>query len=277
MTPQNTMSAYDLLRRAIEQQRAQQQNGDDWNSPSLVPGQNPDGDQAPQGLLGRLRTLLAEQSQYQPAAGSDGAAPVQPLDPNFRQLSRAPSASRPQVAVGASNRSTAQSGATYSPASGDPSLDFRIATRQVAAPPQAAAGLFGSKTPAPSWTVTPSSMTPIPVGWRLGGVPVPWPGTTLPPPPITAPTIPEAWKTAWKILQLYPAIASGRGGGGGAYDRCIRAVDGSTEQWEEFCKSLVFGKNKTSGGESQNRACWSKTYESPNNKKEWCENQFGAH
>ena len=68
-----------------------------------------------------------------------------------------------------------------------------------------------------------------------------------------------------------------RGGGGDTYDRCIRAVDGSAEQWEEFFKRLVFGKNKTVGGESQNRACWSKTYESPNNKKQWCENQFGGH
>ena len=280
MATPNSLSAYDLLRRAIEQQRALQQ-GEEWNSPSQVPGQSPDDDQAPQGLLGRLRALLEEQSQYQPVAGTDGSAPAQPLDPNFRQLSRTPSASRPQVAVDPSNRSTAQSSLTYSPAEGDLSLESPIETAQGGASPRAAGGLLGA--PAPSWMVTSPSMTPAPVGWRFGGVPLPLPlplplpGPPLSPQPITAPTIPEAWKTAWKILQLYPAIASGRGGGGGAYDRCIRAVDGSTEQWEEFCKSLVFGKNKTVGGESQNRACWSKTYESPNNKKEWCENQFGAH
>jgi len=63
MAVPNSLSAYDFLRRAIEQQRPQQQD-DDWNSSSLVPEQNPDGDQASQGLLGRLRALLAEQSQY---------------------------------------------------------------------------------------------------------------------------------------------------------------------------------------------------------------------
>ena len=97
MATPNTLSAYDLLRRAIEQQRAQQQ-GDDWNSPSLVPEQTPDGDQAPQGLLGRLRALLAEQSQYRPVAGVDESASALLSDPNFRQLSRAPTASQPQAA-----------------------------------------------------------------------------------------------------------------------------------------------------------------------------------
>ena len=93
----NSLSAYDLLRRAIEQQRAQQP-GIDWNSPSLVPEQNPDGDQAPQGVLGRLRALLAEQGQYQPVAGVDESASARPSDPNFRQLSRTPTASQPQAA-----------------------------------------------------------------------------------------------------------------------------------------------------------------------------------
>ena len=96
MATPNSSSAYDLLRRAIEQQRAQQQ-GDDWNSPSRVPDQTPDSDQGPQGLLGRLRALLAEQSQYQPVAGTDGSAPAQPLDPNFRQLSRVPSTMLPPM------------------------------------------------------------------------------------------------------------------------------------------------------------------------------------
>ena len=97
MAAPNSLSAYDLLRRAIEQQRAQQP-GVDWNSPSLVSEQNPDGDQAPQGLLGRLRALLAEQSQYQPVAGVDEYASARLSDPNFRQLSRAPTASQPQAA-----------------------------------------------------------------------------------------------------------------------------------------------------------------------------------
>jgi len=97
MAGPSSLSAYDLLRRAIEQQCAQQP-GADWNSPGLAPEQNPDGDQAPQGLLGRLRALLAEQSQYQPVVGVDESASARLSDPNFRQLSRAPTASQPQAA-----------------------------------------------------------------------------------------------------------------------------------------------------------------------------------
>jgi len=96
MAVPNSLSAYDFLRRAIEQQCPQQQD-DDWNSSSLVPEQNPDGDQAPQDLLSRLRALLAEQSQYQPVASVGESASARLSDPDFRQLSRAPTASQPQA------------------------------------------------------------------------------------------------------------------------------------------------------------------------------------
>jgi hypothetical protein len=49
---------------------------------------------APQGgLLGRLLALQAEQSQYSQIPTEDEQAPFVPRNPNFRQLSRAPSAS----------------------------------------------------------------------------------------------------------------------------------------------------------------------------------------
>jgi hypothetical protein len=69
---------------------------------------------------------------------------------------------------------------------------------------------------------------------------------------------------------------TGVGGGNDSYRRCMRAAAGDTNQWEEFCRNLPSGRSKTVGGETQNRACWSKTYESKTNKEQWCKNQFGA-
>jgi len=102
--------------------------------------------------------------------------------------------------------------------------------------------------------------------------------TTAPVPPPSIPTsaVPEWWKTAWKILQFDPTNWSGAGGEeGDDYDRCLRAAGGRTKDWEEFCKRLGPGQNNTAGGESQKKACWSKTFESRTNKKNWCANQFG--
>lgn len=59
---------------------------------------------APQGgLLGRLLALQAEQSRYRPTPTENEQAPFTPKDPNFRQLSRAPS-----------------SGSVSTPAAGEP-------------------------------------------------------------------------------------------------------------------------------------------------------------
>ena len=223
MATPNTLNAYQLLRRAMEQQSAQQQ-GDDGNSPSLVPEQSPDGDQAPQGLLGRLRALLAEQGQYQPVGGTDGSMSAQPLDPNFRQLSRAPVASRPQVAGDPANRSAVQFGRTYaSDGGGDPSLDSQIATGRSATPPQTIGGLLGAS--APSWMIAPPPITPARVGWRIGGVPVPlpWPPSS-PPPRIPVPSVPEWWKVAGELLQVYPRVFSGLAAGGGDDEECKKQL-----------------------------------------------------
>jgi hypothetical protein len=90
------------------------------------------------------------------------------------------------------------------------------------------------------------------------------------------PTIPDWWITAAKIGQLlFRGMYGNAGDGRGAYGRCIRASEGSVDDWEDFCRFLGRGENNTVGGESQNRACWGKTFQSENEKSQWCENQFG--
>lgn len=83
----------------------------------------------------------------------------------------------------------------------------------------------------------------------------------------------------WRRLKEFWSHISpriGASGGGSDFNRCLRAASGSTEDWEEFCRSIPSGlMSKTVGGETAKRACWSKTYESGNNKTEWCDNQFG--
>jgi len=74
----------------MQQQSVQQQDADFGSAPSKSSEYNSESFGSPQGgLLGRLRVLQAEQSQYQPDAG-ERALP----DPNFRQLSRLPNGGR---------------------------------------------------------------------------------------------------------------------------------------------------------------------------------------
>jgi len=115
----------------------------------------------------------------------------------------------------------------------------------------------------------------IQAGFRLGGIPLPFP-PPIPPSPIPMPEIPDWMKAAGAILQLFQrSIGIGGGGGNDDYRRCLRAASGSTDDWEEFCRNLGPGLSKTVGANTQNNACWSKTYESEQNKTGWCDNQFG--
>jgi hypothetical protein len=99
-----------------------------------------------------------------------------------------------------------------------------------------------------------------------------------PVPPVPVPAIPDWWIAAAKIMQVLPRGMYGNGGDGrDAYRRCIQAAGGGTEDWENFCRFLGRGTNNTAGGESQNRACWKKTFESQDQKQQWCENQFRGH
>lgn len=86
----------------------------------------------------------------------------------------------------------------------------------------------------------------------------------------------EFWRRLREFWSLISPRVGASGGGGSDFNRCLRAASGSTEDWEEFCRSIPSGlMSKTVGGETAKRACWSKTYESGNNKTEWCDNQFG--
>jgi len=202
MATPNSLSAYDLLRRAIEQQRAQQQ-GDDWNSPSLVPEQSPDDGQAPQGLLGRLRALLAEQSQYQPVAGTDGSAPAQPLDPNFRQLSRVPVPVQARSAAAASNWPDDRSSSSFAPVEIGASTNMRSNMEHS---PEEARAVNNRPTPVAagfSQIVRPIPMPPM----GPGGLPQ-----------IPRPHLPEWWPNAEQLLKLYAQMRYGRVGGRGKKD-----------------------------------------------------------
>ncbi len=48
-------------------------------------------------------------------------------------------------------------------------------------------------------------------------------------------------------------------------NRCLDAAAGGTYLWEEFCRSMKAPGN-----------CWSKTYESEQNKRGWCNEKFGS-
>jgi hypothetical protein len=113
---------------------------------------------------------------------------------------------------------------------------------------------------------------------RLRGKGIPIPLAPIPPtsqPPISMPAIPEWWKTFGTILRVDSFPDMVRDGEGDEHRRCVRAAYGSNSDWDEFCKYLDFGWNKTVGGETQNRGCWSKTNESNANRKLWCDLQFG--
>lgn len=80
--------------------------------------------------------------------------------------------------------------------------------------------------------------------------------------------LPEAWKTIWTIMQVLPRLMAGVSGSGDDRSRCINAANGTTDDWESFCRSL--------GSKSARGACWSKTYEPSTDKKNWCGAQFGV-
>lgn len=86
----------------------------------------------------------------------------------------------------------------------------------------------------------------------------------------------EFWRRLKEFWSLISPRVGASGGGGGDFNRCLRAASGSTSDWEEFCKSIPSDlMSRTVGGETAGRACWSKTFESEQNKTGWCKNQYG--
>jgi hypothetical protein len=85
-----------MLLRATMQQGQVQPRTDSVSMPNDASEHNSDSHGNLQGgLLGRLLSLQAEQSQYQPTSGDNDQAPFVSPDPNFRQLARIPNTVQP--------------------------------------------------------------------------------------------------------------------------------------------------------------------------------------
>jgi hypothetical protein len=109
----------------------QQQGAYPDATPNVAPGSTAHSSGSPQGgLLGRLLVLQAEQSRYQPVRESRAQPVSLPPNPNFRQLSRAPTTVLPQGTVGPSNLPDDQSNPAYSPFGEGAALDL-LRTSQV--------------------------------------------------------------------------------------------------------------------------------------------------
>jgi hypothetical protein len=243
-----------MLQRALQEQSLQRQGNDPVRGISEHDPNSFAGLQGSQ--LGRLLAMQAEEAPYQP--GFDGLRLVSlvPRDSNFRQLSRIP--------AGGTSPSDRSSEST--------NLVARVLGNSFPLPEgESSDDSFG--------TIAASGAAPptVPVGWRARGAPIrTYPPASVFAPPIQDPKVPDWWITAAKIGQLlFRGMYGNAGDGKGAYGRCVSAAGGSVDDWENFCRFLGRGENNTVGGESQNRACWGKTFESENEKRQWCENQFG--
>jgi hypothetical protein len=259
-------SSYELLRRAIHQKNLQQQLLEFEQSQSENQTSGPGGGGAQGGLLGRLQVLGGGLNQRS-LAGVTEAPPSRLLDANVRRLSRLPIPGRKPDTI-QSSRNEIETSQDHPP----------VGSEQSGFSPEASlAGAgsfdaFGERTAAP-WF---ASATTAPLSWRGRGSSVPIQPST-PRPPISFP-VPDWWDTAAKILQILPRGIYGNGSDGrDAYGRCIRAAEGSIDDWNDFCTFLGRGTNHVAGGGSQNQACWGKTHESATNKRNWCENQFRGH
>jgi hypothetical protein len=225
-------------------------------------------------MLVRPVSLQGDQDSYRPAR-ADTAPTQSPAAGDFRQVSRAPIALRPQRAIDASTRASDGVGLSSSEDGGGAPDSFDLGASSLS---------HGNSTRASTGNVNSPNLKMAQVALPLpgGGLPLPpipgGAGRSQPLPHIPALPVPDSLRDLWAIYQLQRgALSGGFGGGNDNYNRCVRAVDGGTDDWENFCKYLDRAPNNTVGGESQNRACWSKTYESRNQKKQWCENQFGSH
>lgn len=248
------------LERVMQKQSLQQQGADLGSTSTGVSEYDPSSHGSPQGgLLGRLLTMQAEQERYQSDPEETRSTSVTPRDSNFRQLSRISAAGMSPVV--------------------DPSRPGNAPSERM---PRAVGSSFplheGASSVGRGLLDTSDDIAPsISVGWRPRGNSIgTFPSGPASAPPSPMPMVPDWWIAAGKIGQLLLRGMYGNPGDGrGAYGRCIRASSGSVDDWEDFCKFLGRGENNTVGGESQNKACWGKTFLSENEKRNWCENQFG--
>ena len=222
----------------------------------------------------QLQALARGDQLMQPLSSNtadDGAS--SPRDPNFRQL-----VSRP---LNAAPRAT-----------GDQPTDTPSSLERVAlnVPRHA---LASGERPANDTQARPpeedhSTANVVPVGalteaLRARGLIAPFrpPGNSIPPsgptsfPTRLMPELPYAWKMLLPLVKGLPEAMRRVAVGDDDFQKCLKAISGGTEAWEEFCRQLKPGWNNVVAPETVKRACWSKTYESDQNKRNWCENQFG--
>jgi hypothetical protein len=129
------------------------------------------------GLLGRLLARQAELGQYEPTSGSDVGAPLEPRDSNFRRLARVYITDRAPDRVDA-DRSDSYLNQGNASDTGAPAPTFQMAQLAL-----------------------------------QGRMPVP-PFGPVPQPPISMPAIPDWWKAAGALSQLYLHMLAERGRGG---------------------------------------------------------------
>jgi hypothetical protein len=89
-------------------------------------------------------------------------------------------------------------------------------------------------------------------------------------PPIPVPPLPEWWNVIKPIWEMYRRSLPGGGYGrpDDEYNQCMRAAGSGTTEWEEFCRRL--------GIKQQRAGCWANTYERPQERRNWCEREFGT-
>ena len=102
----------------------------------------------------------------------------------------------------------------------------------------------------------------------------------IPLPTLAAICAANPWACGAAVLGTgaYMCYRAIRGGRGRAYDRCIAAANGSTDDWQAFCDSIPsIVRGNVAGNDSAIGECNRKTLESRQMKINWCENQFGGH
>jgi hypothetical protein len=253
MATPNVRGAYELLRRAMQQHDLQQQGSDFGSTPNGAPEDGSESYGSPQGgLLGRLLALQAERSGQQPFAESNGQPPTDWQSSDYGDTPKTRITVRPQSAIGPSDLpgdepepANAPFGVDLAAQPNGPIANTSVpAVRLISrnqnlsrtlqnpsafannmtgigvdpmqAPPQARTGLFDASIDRalPAWMAPSPTMMATPMGWRVGGIPIP-PMMPMPLPQMPPLTTPDAWKTAWKILQIYPSVVSGLRRNGG--------------------------------------------------------------
>jgi hypothetical protein len=225
--------------QAMMQQSQIQVGADSGSTPD---GANSDG--GPQGgLLGRLAALQAEQSSYQPFAGRDGQPPSEPRDPNFRQLSRVYITGRTQDGI-ASDRP-----ASY--------LSQGTDDRSQAAGPNTSAPAPAIKTAQVIWPGVRPLPPPVPV----------------PLPQFPMPAIPDWWKAAGAVLEMYRKVLSGKGGGGDEDEDCVarheKEQDRCYERYPDYAHLHFLGACKERASNRRNMCYANGGRPDPSEPSEW--------